>query len=102
MSYITTTDLSCFGIRERDLAIDLLKAWNDRGLPSDFHYDEVTLMFNANSGYVFLTNEDLQVVMITDAGEIELWYECLECGNEGFLEDFTNESKDCCEYINNL
>lgn len=49
----TTTDLTDFGIIEREYAIELLQAMNNSGLPKDFDADEVQLIFNADSGIVF-------------------------------------------------
>jgi len=36
MKDITTTDLSNFGPRERNMAEKLLRAWREQGLPEDF------------------------------------------------------------------
>jgi len=82
---ITTTDLSEFGARERALLIKLLLAWQEQGLPEDFDNNEVTPMFNKNSGFVFLTNSDYQVAML-NGDKLESFYHCTNCGNEGFIE----------------
>lgn len=82
---ITTTNLADFGIREISLLIDLLVAWRDHGLPDDFNDEGVVPMLNKNSGHVFLTNDDYQVVMINNE-KLESWYSCGNCGHEGFLE----------------
>lgn len=99
MRSITTTDLSEFGYREIEMARDLLDAWVENGLPDEFDYDEVKIMFNKNSGYVFLTNSQFQVCMLKD-GRLDMWYTCPECGKEGFDEDLEEYGNECCkEYI---
>ena len=50
---------------------------------------------NKESGYVFLTNEDFQVGMINDKGQLAMFLTCGECGNEGLEGDF--EAYDSCE-----
>jgi len=92
MQEITTTDLTRFGHRERKMAEDLLRAWREQGLPDDFHYDEVTIMFNTHSGYVFLTNADFQVAML-NGDKLESFYSDPETGEEGFREDLSKAAK---------
>lgn len=97
---ITTTNLSEFGVRERDILIDLVQAWRDQGLPKDFCDDEVVPMLNTQSGHVFLTNDDYQVAMLN--GEIlEIWYSCPNCGHEGFFETCKLTDEGCNQCIAN-
>ena len=98
-----TTDLSQFGSMEREELIGMLQAWNKHGLPDDFEYDKVTVMFNADSGNVFFTNGYDEVAMLC-AGKLESWYTCPYCGHEGFKEDMLHEVKDanCTEYMESL
>ncbi len=91
----TTTDMSKFGHRELEELRNILNAWMDKGLPTDFSGDGVHAMFNMNSGNVFLTNEDYQVAMLCD-GELESFYSCPECGCEGFNFEFRKNGKECC------
>jgi hypothetical protein len=101
MEETTTTDFAKFGHRERKEAERLLHEWNENGLPEDFCEDEVVIMFNFNSGCVFLTNSDFQAALL-NGDKLESFYSCPECGNEGFKEDLENEeySKECCrEYL---
>ena len=100
MNDITTTDLSKFGSRERNMAEELLKAWREQDLPDDFYDDEVTIMMNANSGNVFLTNSEFQAAMMND-DKLETWYNCPYCGHEGFKEDMDHdpENQDCTDYL---
>jgi len=88
----TTTDLTRFGHRERKMAEDLLRAWREQGLPDNFYYDEVTIMFNTHSGYVFLTNAECQVAML-NGDKLESFYSDPETDEEGFLEDLSEEAK---------
>jgi hypothetical protein len=83
---ITTTNLADFGYSEREELIRLLRAWHEKGLPEDFYNDQVTAMFNRNSGCVFLTNNDYQAAMM-NGNKLETWYNCSNCGHEGFKED---------------
>ncbi len=91
MSNITTTDFSKFGYRERKLAEQLLKAWNEQGLPEDFQNDEVVIMFNTHSGNVFLTNSDFQVAMM-NGDKLESFYTDLETGEEGFKNELSADA----------
>ena len=93
---MTTTNLSDFGYREREMAEELLHEWNQGHLPDDFYNDDVKIMMNQYSGYVFLTNSDFQVAMM-NGDCLESWYTCPECGNEGFIEEFTPDCscKEC-------
>lgn len=91
----TTTDLSDFGYREIKEAKKLLTAWVDDGLPVDFASEDVELMFNTSSGYVFLTNRDFQVAML-NGEELELFYTCPECGQEGFADELREYGDECC------
>jgi len=94
----TTTDLTDFGCRERELAKELLQAWNEQGLPEEFYEDGIQIMFNTNSGNVFLTNSDYQVAMMNN-GKLEMYYTCPNCGNEGFAEETLTQDGKCenCE-----
>ena len=81
-----TENLSDFGNREKLIAGKLLTTMAWKGLPYDFNSDGLKIAMNMSSGYVFLTNEDLQVAMF-NGEKIERWYTCSNCGNEGFFED---------------
>lgn len=96
MNEITTTDLSKFGWREWHLARQLLDAMIDKGLPNDFENDGVHLMFNMNSGHVFLTNSEFQVAMM-NGDKLESFYTCPECGHEGFADEIREYDAACCK-----
>ena len=102
MRNTTTTDLGDFGYRELKMTRDLLHAMIEEGLPENFYFEGVKPMFNRNSGFVFLTNDDFQVAMLKD-GKLEMYYICSECGEEGYREDLEDSPNDCCqEYLKNL
>jgi hypothetical protein len=81
-----TTDLAKFGIRELKMARDLLDAWFRNGPPGDFMIEGVTVMFNPQSGWVFLTNAEYQVAVEED-GELFSFYTSPCHGHEGTLDE---------------
>ena len=92
MPEITTTDLADFGWRELKMAAELLSALIDQGTPDAFESDRIELMFNRNSGCVFITNADYQVAML-NGNHLETWYTDFEDGTEGFKEDLPELSQ---------
>ena len=88
-----TQDLSQYGYRELDMAADLLKAYC-RTSP-DFLNGGISIEFNMNSGYVFLVDEDYTVGMM-NGDDIEQWFNCPICGNEGFLQEMIDDGAECC------
>ena len=86
-----TRDFAAFGWRERDIARKLLEAWNDCGLPEGFEDEGVTIEFNPNSGYVFLTIEEGQAAMLNGDGELEIWHITPYACHEGLLSDLVEE-----------
>lgn len=97
MNETITTDLSKFGYRELAMAGELLNWFNDHSYPEDFNSDDVKLYMNANSGNVFLSNEDGQVLMM-NGDKLETFYSCPICGHEGFLEDMKHTKEDNASY----
>ncbi len=94
---MTTTNLSDFGYRELDMAADTLKAFcNGHNCPY-FGDSGVQLMMNQSSGNVFLTDEDFNVLMLTDDGTLEGFYNSPYEGKEGFFSDLMDEYKDSPE-----
>jgi hypothetical protein len=102
MDEITTTDLAEFGFRELHEAGNLLKAYASKGLDG-FEHNEVRVMFNKNSGNVFLTNSEYQVAMM-NGNDLELFYSCPECGHEGFKDEINHDeySADCAEWVKTI
>jgi hypothetical protein len=64
MTNIVQVNLEAFGFRELDIASKLLSKVSEYGYPRDFSDAGISLAFNTNSGYIFLTNEDCQVLML--------------------------------------
>lgn len=89
----TTTDLAEFGYREMVELRNMLDSWINDGLPDDFENDGVHLMFNRESGNVFLTNSDYQVAMM-NGKKLESWYFTPYEGREGFYDDLMEEYED--------
>ena len=86
MDDIVTSDMGKFGLREIEMAKELMTAWVEQGLPEDFDQDGAKVAMNMNSGYVFLTNDEYQVAMM-NGDVLESFYSCPECDAEGFAED---------------
>lgn len=108
MPEIVTCDLTAFGYREIDMAIELLKAYNDNKRSIDIG-DGLKLCFNTHSGCVFLTDEDYRLYMINNETEdLEEWHNCPICGCEGFkdyvtdIDNHTEQDKECKEWIKEL
>ena len=85
-----TSDLIYFGARERAILVELLEAWSRDGLPSDFDDTHVQPMFNLNSGYVFLTNDECQTAIMED-GKLVSHYFLPYAGIEGTLNELVEE-----------
>ena len=103
---IYTEDLGQFGSRELKEASKLILAI-DNGLPDDFYNDDIKIGFNKNSGYVFLTNADLQVAMYdSESDELYSHYSTPYEGREGSLKELITEYDDMCkedqEYVDDL
>ena len=96
-----TSDLSKFGYKEIDKLIAILFALKRHGLPDNFELEGVGALFNMSSGEVFLANDEMQSVLMTDNGKLEEWHHCSYCGHEGFKEDFEHEaqSEECVTNI---
>ena len=107
MKEIDYCDLANFGWREINLAADLLRSYASAGqfrdgkqynyLPESWDDTGVKLAFDPNSGSVFLTNDDYQVLVNTDAG-VAMWYNTPYYGVEGTMEEvaevFVNDATD--------
>jgi hypothetical protein len=89
----TTTDLSKFGFREIKMVADLLNAWIQHGLPTDFENNEVVPMMNYQSGAVFLTNSEFQAAMM-NGDKLEVFYSSPYEGKEGFFYELIDEYKE--------
>lgn len=88
---MTTTNLADFGYRELDMAADLLKAYANGNYECPYFSNEgVQVMMNQNSGNVFLTDEDCNVLMM-NGDKLEGFYVSPYSGYEGFFEELVNQ-----------
>jgi hypothetical protein len=71
MANVVKVNLEDFGYRELDIASKLLAAVAEYGYPKDFSDVGITLAFNTDSGYVFLTNDDYQVLLL-ESGKLTI------------------------------
>jgi len=92
-SKIVTSDLSEFGYIEYEEASKLLKTYCEGDVLTHGLYDGVKLFFNKNSGNVFLSDEDFNTAMM-NGDTLEKWFNCGNCGFEGFKEDFNTYEDD--------
>jgi hypothetical protein len=73
METIVTSDLSNFGNEELEELAKILNSWIQNRLPKEFTPSEVTAMFNAHTGGVYLTNRYFQCAKLNaDTGKLEL------------------------------
>ena len=95
---IVTADLSEFGYREIKQAQELLTAYVKQGSPSEFFDQGIRIMFNQHSGFVFLTNEEYQVLMM-NGDELEMFYSLPYSGEEGFADELRELYEEDKEYF---
>lgn len=86
-----TNDLTQFGKIELETAGELLIAYA-REQPN-FLGDGVQVWFNTSSGNVFLSDEDYNVAMFNN-NKLEQFFNCSNCGNEGFADDYEFDKYD--------
>lgn len=98
MERIVTADFSKFGYKEIDETVRLLNAYMGQTVP--YLGDGLSVNFNMHSGNVFLCDEEYNVAMM-NGDRLEEWFNCPNCGHEGFLEDIIHEPKDgrCVDYL---
>ena len=102
---MNTQNLAEFGHREREIAGELLQALGtSKDKTKYFGQDGVAVEFNPYSGYVFLVDEDYNVAILNDNGELEDFHTCPNCGGEGISSEFKedNDSECCQEYADEL
>jgi hypothetical protein len=82
---MTTTNLAEFGNREREEAGRLLLAYSKTpNVCPYFKNSEVQVMMNTNSGSVFLTDDNYNVLML-NGNHLEGYYNSPYEGHEGFF-----------------
>ena len=87
MNNMTLANLENFGSREIEEAADLMQEYANGNIPDWFYNDGVTVEFNPNSGMVFLTNSDYQVLIMGDSGNLVSFHFLGYHGYEGTAED---------------
>ena len=93
-----TENIADFSHWHRMELIQILKLWNEHGLPQAFYEGGVKLAMNTSSGSVFVTNEEYQVCMRNPQhGKLAMWYSTPYDGHEGFLEDLIARFEDLHE-----
>ena len=92
---IKYADFSGWSVSELINASKILREIADGRLPQPMQPGCLMLGFNTSSGYVFVTDEDLNCAILVD-DELSLFVTCPECGNEGTLDDF-DAAEICCQ-----
>jgi hypothetical protein len=80
--FIATCDLSEFGTREIDEAVQILTAYRNES--RNFFTEGLTLNLNKESRTVFLSDQDFNVGLLNGNEELCQWFTCPNCGKEGF------------------
>tara|TARA_R100000697_G_scaffold83549_2_gene95614 strand:- start:97 stop:771 length:675 start_codon:yes stop_codon:yes gene_type:complete len=91
---MVTSDLNKFGRREKDMMVDLFVLYRDNKITKIakdyFDFGTMKPAYNINSGYVFLTDDDYNVVMEND-GMLDLFISTPYAGVEGFYDDLMED-----------
>jgi len=89
------SDLSRLGYREVGMLGEMLNAWSDQNLSSlaKKYFGELTDWgFNPQSGFVYLSDEDFNVLMFNDSmKKLDLFLSTPDEGQEGFIDDLARE-----------
>ena len=86
------TELEHFGPRELLIASRLLSALAEDDRAGEIKTGSgLRIMFNCQSGLVFLTNDDFETWMIID-DKLERLFYCSECGDEFLESDMEEEN----------
>jgi len=92
---LSGSELSRLGYREVGMLGEMLNAWADQNLSSlaKKYFGELTDWgFNPQSGFVYLTDEDDNVLMFNESmKKLDLFLSTPDEGQEGFIEDLARE-----------
>ena len=97
-----TNDLSLFEDLALEEACDVLKAYMFQRRQIAFLDEEVALYYDPTNDRVFLQDDQLNVAVKNENGDLKQWATCRVCGVEGFKEDderkFVDEAlcMQCC------
>ena len=89
-------DLSKFGQRELKIAGELLTAYKSKNDDTTLLDENITVNFNQNSGYVFLSDDNYNVAVMEDEKLVD-FLSCGNCGHEGTKSEFLEHSEECCK-----
>jgi hypothetical protein len=93
--FSNTNDLSRLGYREAGSLGEMLTAWADQNLTTlarEYFDGLKDWGFNTQSGFVYLTDEDYNVLMYNNSvGALDLFLFTPSEGMEGFIEDLLQE-----------
>lgn len=96
MSDYIEVDFNGFGHREIEMVADLFVAYDE----SNITITGLKVGFNKMSGSVFLLDGDDNVYMESDNG-LEQFFNCPDCGREGFKDEFEDQQCMSCQEIFN-
>jgi hypothetical protein len=103
---MTTTNLSDFGTCELGILARILEKYANGDYVHPYFSDKgVQAMMNTMSGFVFLIDDDCNVLML-NGDTLEGHYSLPYSGEEGFLDDFSEDEDDYnredWEYLQNI
>jgi uncharacterized protein YbaR (Trm112 family) len=104
---IVTHDFSKFGKVEIEEACQLLQAYLNKNRTKYLASQNITIEFNTQSGYVFLSDNDCNTAMLNEKHELVDFLVCPECGQEGLIDDLSlfetkhdsHRCKACQKYV---
>ena len=92
---MTTTNLAEFGRHQLKEVGEMLIAYANKQYEHPFFTNNgVHAVLNKNSGFVFLTDDDYNVLMLNSKDELEGWYNLPYSGEEGFFSDLIDLYQD--------
>lgn len=91
---MTTTNLAEFGFLELQMSAKLLTEYSRGNFSCPYFISKgVHLVLNKNSGYVFLSDEDYNILMMND-NQLEGFYVSPYSGYEGFIYELIEQYDD--------
>lgn len=98
MTDIFTCDLSQLGYREIDILADMLKLYANGKTVNNIEYP-ISVSYNLDSDNAFIIDDNENQFLVNDNDKLEQWFNCWNCGKEGFEIEFTHKDtrKTNCE-----
>ena len=81
-----TCDLNRFSARELAIAARILRRYARHG--ADYLNEGVRLCRNGRLNMVYLIDESDRIAMVDRSGRLRQWFQCPNCGSEGFNGGF--------------